>query len=115
MSDFVEKHNTIDQAIKKEKAKSKLISRFFLITDILMSVLIPGVRILVLNVLKAEVVLYPQTLIATFSLILAGSAFYITRSVKKSTGKRQNTCLLNWHIVNLFLLVATLIPTGTLY
>ena len=51
--------------------------------------------------------LYPSILDTTFSLILAGSAFYLAKSVRKTTGRKYNTCLLNWHIVNLVVLVVT--------
>ena len=52
--------------------------------------------------------LYPSILEAIFSLILAGSAFYLARSVRNTTGKEQNTCLLNWHIFNSVVLIVTL-------
>ena len=39
-----------------------------------------------------------------FSLLLVFGACYITNWVSKSTGKRQNTCLLTWHIINLLIL-----------
>ena len=55
--------------------------------DILMSVLIVGGRIFMIYYINLEPIFYSQSLIAAFSLILAGSAFYISRSVKKSTGK----------------------------
>ena len=44
--------------------------------------------------------LYLSILEITSSLILAGSAFYLARSVRKTTGRKQNTCFLNWHILN---------------
>ena len=58
MSDFVGKHETIDQAIKIEKTKRKLISRVFLMIDILMSVLIVGVRIFMIHYTKVEPIFY---------------------------------------------------------
>ena len=48
--------------------------------------------------------LLPSFLEIAFSLLLVISACYITSWLKKSTGKKQNTCLLTWHIVNLFIL-----------
>ena len=41
-----------------------------------------------------------------FSLILAVSACYIANWVNKSTGKKHDSCLLIWHILNLFMLIA---------
>ena len=56
--------------------------------------------------------IYPPILDTTFSLILAGSAFYLARSVKKTTTRKYNTCLLNWHIVNLVVLGVTYTVAG---
>ena len=44
----------------------------------------------------------PAFLEVVFSLILVVSAYYITRWVKQSSGKRYNICLLTWHVLNLF-------------
>ena len=51
-----------------------------------------------------EAQLFPSLLEIVFSLLLVVSAHYITSWVRKSIGKKQNTCLLTWHIVNLFIL-----------
>ena len=49
--------------------------------------------------------LFRPCLEITFSLVLGLSACYIANRVKMSTGKKQNTCLLAWHIVNLLILI----------
>ena len=51
-----------------------------------------------------ESYLLPSFLEVVFSLLLVVSACYITSWLGKSTGKKQNTCLLTWHIINLFIL-----------
>ena len=43
------------------------------------------------------------------AIILALCALYLTKSLKKSTGSEPNTCLLCWHIANIFLLTIMLI------
>ena len=48
--------------------------------------------------------LLPSLLEVVFSLLLVVSAYYITIWLRKSSGKKHNTCLLAWHIVNLFIL-----------
>ena len=37
-------------------------------------------------------------------IILGLSAIYLTRTIKTLTGKEANTCLLVWHIINVFLM-----------
>ena len=59
--------------------------------------------------------LLPSILEVVFSLLLAASACYITSWVRKSTGKKQNTCLLTWHIVNLFILTIVIALSAILY
>ena len=50
-----------------------------------------------------------------FSLILALSACYIASLVRNSTGMKSNTCLLIWHIFNLFLLITTTVIHAIFY
>ena len=59
--------------------------------------------------------LLPAVLEAVFSLILAISACLIANWVTQSTDKKQNTCLLAWHLINLFLLVASTTLYATFY
>ena len=59
--------------------------------------------------------LLPSLLEIVFSLLLVVSACYITSWVRKSTGKKQNTCLLTWHIVNLFILTIVIALSAILY
>ena len=42
---------------------------------------------------------------AVFSLILVISAFYLAKLVKVKTLRKQNTCLVVWHVCNLLSLV----------
>ena len=49
--------------------------------------------------------IFPAILEVVFSLLLSISACYIATWVVRSTGKKQNTCLLIWHIVNLLVLI----------
>ena len=58
---------------------------------------------------------FTPSLEALFSSILAISACQIASQVKKSTGRKQNTCLLTWHIINLFLLVIILVIFAIFY
>ena len=46
---------------------------------------------------------------AVFSLILTIAVIILSISIKKHTGKQQNICLVNWHIMNLLLLIACLL------
>ena len=50
------------------------------------------------------VLLLPSFFELISSLLLVVSACYITNWIRDSTGKKQNTCLLTWHIINLFIL-----------
>ena len=59
--------------------------------------------------------LLPSLLEIVFSLLLVVSACYITNWVRKSTGKKQNTCLLMLHIVNLFILTIVNALAAILY
>ena len=57
-------------------------------------------------------IVYPLLVAALFMLSLVISAFKLSSSIKFSTGMKQNTCLLNWHIFNLFLMFAITIFVG---
>ena len=59
--------------------------------------------------------LLPPSLEIVFSLLLVISACYITSWVTKSTGKKQNTCLLTWHIINLFILTIVIALNAVSY
>ena len=65
--------------------------------------------------LKFVVYLLSPILEVVFSLILALSACYISTWVRKSTGKKSNTCLLIWHIFNLILLITATILHAIFY
>ena len=47
----------------------------------------------------------PALLEIVFSSLLTISAYYIASYVRNSTGKKQNTCLLLWHLFNLLVLI----------
>ena len=49
------------------------------------------------------------------ALILVFSALYLAKTLRSSTGRRPNICLLCWHIANLFILIAMLITSGFYY
>ena len=48
------------------------------------------------------------------AILLALSAYYLSSNIKKLTGKSQNTCLLVWHIVNVFLMAVFYLAIGVL-
>ena len=48
-------------------------------------------------------------------MILTFSAGYIANKVTQTTRKKQNTCLLTWHTINLFILTAIAIILGIFY
>ena len=118
---FVQINKGIDEEIKREKTKSKSIRTAFLIIDIVLILLIITIEVILQYIfteisssgtdptsIQFIVNLYPLILEAAFSLILAFSAFYLARSVRGTTGRKQNTCLLNWHIFNLIVLIVIL-------
>ena len=95
MSEFVRKHNIIDEEIKCERAKSKLVHKIFLIIDSVTAVLIIAVSSFLWyerkqiidsggdsKQLTFIILLYPPILDAIFSLILASSAYYLALSIK---------------------------------
>ena len=49
--------------------------------------------------------LLPAFFEVVFSVLLTISACYIANNVRISTGKKQNTCLLTWHVFNLLILI----------
>ena len=59
--------------------------------------------------------LFPPFIEAIFSLVLVISALYLAKSVRMYTQKKQNTCLVNWHICNLLLLTSLLILNAVIY
>ena len=54
------------------------------------------------------------TLDIVTGFLLVISAIYLTSSLRSQTGKKQNTCLLTWHIMNLFILVTTCVAQSSL-
>ena len=48
-------------------------------------------------------------------LILGGSAYILTQSLKNMTSKKTNICLLVWHIINVFVDSIFIIVGGILY
>ena len=59
--------------------------------------------------------LFSPFLEAIFSLVLVISALYLAKSVREYTQKKQNTCLVNWHICNLLLLTSLLVLNAVIY
>ena len=45
---------------------------------------------------------------------LAIAASYLSKSVRQTTGKKQNTCLLIWHIVNVFIIAGVYMTIAVL-
>ena len=93
MSEFVRKHNIIDEEIKYERAKSKSVHKTFLIIDSVTAVLIIAVGSFLwykeshdsggdLTQITFIILLYPPILDAIFCLILASSAYYLALSIK---------------------------------
>ena len=66
--------------------------------------------------LKAAVIWLPPALVdVPISLVFAITAYYLAKSAKKSTGKKQNSCLLIWHLTNLFFLTMIAILSSSSY
>ena len=113
----MQKHNNIDEALKKEKARATKIKRVFLLIDItiiLMQLSTMGILTFEFRNAKEhdeklrtkfEILLLPSILEVVFSLLLVVAACYIKSWVRKSTGKNKTSYLLRWHIVNLFILI----------
>ena len=101
MSDFVRNHDKIDLEIKNERVRSKSIHKYFLLIDVVFAILIIAIETILWlirneildkggNAASIEfiVLLFSPILDATFSLILAASAFYMVKSVSNSTGMK---------------------------
>ena len=126
-SDFVSSHSSIDAAMKHEKARAQKIDKIFLFIDIILMALIPTIGGLLLPVyvgassrdwfIRYEffLYLYGSGSQVIFSTILALSACIIASQLTKSTGKKQNACLITCHVINMFLLVATTALVGILF
>ena len=126
VAEFVRQHNGIDKNIKSEMNWSKMVTMAFVIVDIVVTVLIVGS----FGVLQYEKIYHVGTLqdnaylILEFlapvldvviALILVFSALYLAKSLRSSTGRRPNICLLSWHIANLFVLISMVIASGFYY
>ena len=108
----MQRHDEFESLIQQEKDKQKLVRRVFNLADILIvtgfTVSI-GLRyqLIILdsktdNLVIEESILEPIVL-STLGVILAWCAYYLTRMNKTLRGKKPNTCLLVWHIVNVFI------------
>ena len=100
LSDFVSKHVSIDLEMKNERGRNKSVQRTFLGIDIIVS----SIMICVIGLLwyvffyahdsdefgtiHFIIHLCPPILDSTFSLILVLSAFYLAKSIRKSTGRK---------------------------
>ena len=93
MSEFVKKNHAIDSEVKVLKAKREFIKRAFLFLDVVLSILFISVEAYLhysyaTNLIQnndrwkiAFLMMYilNPILITIFSLVLAGSAYYLTR------------------------------------
>ena len=115
---FVLKHSQIDRAIQHEKIRAKLIHRVFFVVDIVITICLLSTQGFLwhklLNFDNSDsrwhrvafaLELFPTILEVLFTLLLTISACYIASYVRGSTGKKQNTCLLIWHVFNLLILI----------
>ena len=62
--------------------------------------------------LEFVIFLFASGLQVVFSVILVISACFIASWVERSTGKKHNSYLLAWHVINLFLLIVTMTFVG---
>ena len=122
----MQQHDDIDTNIRREIKRSKTITWIYIIVDVVATILIFGSFCILchqkLNLVQsmddnAYVIL--EFLAPIFdvliALILVSSALYLTRSLRSSTGRKPNFCLLSWHIVNLFILITMLVSAGLCY
>ena len=119
-NDFIRRNTEIDQEIKKEKLRHNQIIIRFKLLDVLVIVAIYGsssylqYKTFYEGEQEQDIALALEFLNPVLSFIIALllviSACYMTRLLKISTGKKQNICILAWHIVNLFVLTMILIP-----
>ena len=93
-----------------------MIYKVFFVIDTMLMLLIVSLEMLLLyfffdvdvngdnhDRLQYTILIFQPSLQAIFTLILIASAFYITNWVKNFTGRKQNACLFNWHVINLSL------------
>ena len=118
LDEFIRRHSSINETMQNEKTRAKSIKRIFLFIDLLLMVTIPAVfgflwyqfyhpkDGITHQQIGSAIRYLPPSLEVVFSLVLVFSACYIASWVKNSTGKRQNICLLTWHVINLFILIA---------
>ena len=118
-SSFVRKHSEIDADIRTEKQKSNKVSKNFQTIDtVVISVFLClfGTAWGYFSFVDSEnksinwIVSFLSPILDVMTLgILVVFAYILTRTLRKSTGKKQNTCLLIWHAVNMIILILILV------
>ena len=105
---YMDRHDMFDSIISEEKQRIKRIKMWFILLDI---------GFVILSIFGISAFEYFRTQVKDSStygylvldfvlwilpaIILAWSAFSITRTVKNLNGNKPNICLLLWHLINL--------------
>ena len=125
-SEFVRQHSSIDQDIKAEKKRRKRISRNFAIVDAVFTVGIICLygsleyeywykNVVDTNLMNLLLNSFEPGFDSVIGFILVASSLYLTGQLRKTTRKKQNTCLLVWHQINFFLFIVTMVSKTMLY
>ena len=109
---FMERHDEFEKELAAERKKQKRVRLWF---DIIDAIIVVGfllsfvlrVYFSLKNGTLEEQLSQVEDLLSVCVLFTTGSvltycAFYLTRMNKTLNGQKPNTCLLIWHIVNVF-------------
>ena len=118
-SSFVRAHSEIDADIRTEKLKRNKVSVHFQTIDtVVISVFLclfgsAWGSYLYFNgesQILDTIVSFLSPILDVMTLgILVVFAYILTRTLRRSTGKKQNTCLLIWHAINMIILIVILV------
>ena len=119
---FTLRQEVFDNVIKKEQSRQKMFTSCFNITNLIVAMFILiwvyTSQNSAFNEGDQEELTRQYWKLSTFGIlcgfILAGSAVYLTKTLRDLTGQKTNSCLVVWHITNL-LLMATLDCLGFIF
>ena len=107
----MQRHDEFDMLIKTEQLRIRKVGRYFIWIDIIVGIcILPfiGFSHYYINVdddqpnsWKYHIAFF--SIEVSFSAILAGAAIYLTKKITQLTSKKPNTCLILWHVMNVFL------------
>ena len=114
-STFMSMHESIDSAIKETKARIEKVKNYYAILDcaIAATFILYNIAFLIFLLTSSGAAdkvtafdVFRPVIDLIIGCCLAYSAYFLARFVSRVTGRRPHTCLVIWHVMNVFVHVS---------